>query len=79
MTKTLVTIAALSFAFAVAHAPSASAWHFASKRACFRHASAPDCGPSAVASCKSRKSCTLDAGKTILVCAGWTCAPKNKR
>jgi len=78
MIKTILTIGVLSFAIAFVHIPSASAWHLAGARACFRHAFVPDCGPSAVAVCKSRRPCALDAGKTIQVCSSWRCAPRNR-
>lgn len=79
MIKTISALAALSLAFVPLHIPDAAAWHLPSKRACFRHAHAPDCGSSAVAICLSRRACALDTGKTIHVCTSWRCQPKDLR
>lgn len=77
MFRTILAVAALSFALTLNDIPSALAWHLASKRACLRHAFAPHCGRSAAAVCKARRHCTIEPGKTINVCSEWRCEPRE--
>jgi hypothetical protein len=53
------------------------AWHLASKRACLRQASSPNCGLSTTAVCKARRHCVLESGKTISACTEWRCQQRK--
>jgi hypothetical protein len=79
MSKIALAAAALLSALASGCIQPASAWHLTSGRACLRHAFVPDCGPSKVAVCLSRRPCALEPHKTAQVCAGWRCEPRNQR
>jgi hypothetical protein len=68
---------ALALAFLFAAAAPAPAWHLVGKRACLRHAIAPECGPDAVAVCKARRVCAVEPHRTIEVCAEWRCRARR--
>lgn len=76
MTKSFLAAAALSFALFTPAQPAA-AWHLERGRACLRHAFVPDCGPSHVAVCLSRRPCMVEPHKTRQVCAGWRCESRS--
>jgi hypothetical protein len=75
MTRAMIFVAVLMFAFSDSDA--VMAWHFHSTGTCMKYAAAPQCEPPSKAVCKSRRRCTFAHGKTINACAEWRCEPRK--